>query len=81
MAAKPKNSDVEQTSYKDHKIAIITKKGVSELRVDDKPIRTQRDADTGAYGSPELPYREFGSLDELGKAMVDEWLAGGQADE
>lgn len=82
MAPQDEGSVVDRRSYKDHEIEVVEREAEQELRLDGEPMTIDRDADTGAYWSPALPFRTYGSLQELGQAMVDEGLAGGtQADE
>jgi hypothetical protein len=76
MTPQDEGSVVDKVDYKDHEVAVVQKETEHELQVDGNPVTTQRDADTGAYGSPDLPFRTFGSLQELGRAMVDEGVVG-----
>ncbi len=69
MAKKPKN--VKKLDHHGCKIEIVTHDVTEELKIDAKTIETSRDADTGAYVSPEAPYQAHGSLEELGKAIAD----------
>lgn len=69
MAKKPKN--VKKLDHQGCKIEIVTHDVTEELKIDAKKIETSRDADTGAYVSPEAPYQAHGSLEELGKAIAD----------
>ncbi len=69
MAKKPKN--VRKIDYQNCKIEIVKHDVTEELKIDAKAVETSRDADTGAYVSPEAPYRPHGSLEELAKAIVD----------
>ncbi len=69
MAKKPKN--VKKLDHQGCKIEIETHDVTDELKIDAKTIETSRDADTGAYVSPEAPYQAHGSLEELGKAIAD----------
>jgi hypothetical protein len=78
MTPQDEGSVVDKVDYKDHEVAVVEKETEHELRVDGNPVTTQRDADTGAYWSPDVPFRTFGSLQELGRAMVDEGVVGGQ---
>jgi hypothetical protein len=71
-------SVVDRIDYKEHEITVVEKETEHELQVDGNPVTTGRDADTGAYRSPDLPFRTYGSLQELGRAMVDEGVVGGQ---
>ncbi len=72
---------VEEIEYKNRKIEIVQKEGRHQLRLGNEPRTVERDVDTEAYHSPDLPYRSFASLQELGKAMVDQGLVGGSDDE
>ncbi len=72
---------VEEIEYKSRKIAIVQKEGTHQLRLGNEPRTVERDADTATYHSPDLPYMSFASLQELGKAMVDQGLAGAADDE
>lgn len=69
MAKKPKH--VKKLDHQGCKIEIVTHDVTEELKIDAKTIETSRDADTGAYVSPEAPYQAHGSLEELGKAIAD----------
>lgn len=69
MAKKP--NIIEKIAYKDSEITIVEKEHKLELQVDGKPVPTGRDADIGDYFSSEIPYHEFGSLMEVGKAIVE----------
>ncbi len=69
MAKKSKH--VKKLDHQGCKIEIATYDVTEELKIDAKTIATSRDADTGAYVSPEAPYQAHGSLEELGKAIVD----------
>jgi hypothetical protein len=61
----------QSCTYKDCKIEIM-QAGVSEsLAIDGKSVDYIRDPDCGAYLSPDAPYRVYGSLEELGKGIVD----------
>ena len=66
----------DKQTYKDHEIEIVEKESGFELRLDGNAMKFQQDGDTGAYFSADVPYRFFDSLQELGKAMVDEGLGG-----
>lgn len=77
----PENEIVEEIDYKNRKIAVVKKEAEQELRIDRELEAAARDADIDTYQSPNLPYRSFGSLQDLGKARVDETLGEGQADE
>lgn len=66
-----KDKILEKITYKNCEIAIVEKVHAHEVQLDNKPISIARDADTGAYVSPECPYQTFGSLIELGKVIVD----------
>ena len=72
---------IEEIEYKNRKIEIVQKEGTRELRLENEPKTVERDADTATYHSPDLPYMSFASLQELGKAMVDQGLAGVADDE
>jgi hypothetical protein len=78
MTPQDEGSVVDKVDYKDHEVAVVEKETEHELQVDGNPVTTQRDADTGAYLSPDLPFRTFGSLQELGRAMIDEGVVGGR---
>lgn len=69
MAKKPKH--VHKVGYKNCKIEIATYDVTQELKIDGKAVETSRDADTGAYVSLHAPYQAYGSLEELGQAIVD----------
>ena len=72
---------VEEIEYKGHKITIVMKEGRRELRLEEERRAVERDDDTESYRSPDLPYMTFPSLQELGKAMVDQGLGGAAEDE
>lgn len=69
MAKKPKN--VKKLDHHGCKIEIVTYDVTEELKIDGKAVETSRDADTGAYVSLHAPYQAYGSLEELGQAIVD----------
>lgn len=69
MAKKPKN--VKTLDHQGCKIEIVTHDVTEELKIDGKAVETSRDADTGAYVSLHAPYQAYGSLEELGQAIVD----------
>lgn len=49
----------------------ITAKGVEEtLTIDGTKVPVERDGDTGAYASPDAPYKACGSIEELAKCVV-----------
>ncbi len=72
---------VEEIEYKNCKIAIVQKEGRHQLRLENEERTVERDVDTETYHSPDLPYMSFASLQELGKAMVDQGLAEAADDE
>ncbi len=72
---------VEEIEYKGHKITIVMKEGRRELRLEEERRAVERDDDTESYHSPDLPYMTFPSLQELGKAMVDQGLGRAAEDE
>ncbi|MCA9694468.1 MAG: hypothetical protein KC636_33130 [Myxococcales bacterium] len=58
--------------YRGRNIQVAVKGALEEVSLDGEAIPHERDADTGAYRCSSLPYRTFGTLDELAKALVDE---------
>ena len=70
-AKKAEPNVVRSSGYKGSKIEVVAKGGDHEVQVDGKLIDTGRDSDTGAYVSSDLPYRVFGSLEEIAQAIVD----------
>ncbi len=81
MTPQDEGSTVDKLSYKNHEIEVVEREAEQELRLDGEEMAVDRDADTGAYWSPDLPFRTYGSLQELGQAMVDEGLASGQEEQ
>ena len=69
--AKKKSNNPNKIKYHGSKIKIVSKKAEDQLKIDSKSIKTSRDADTGAYVCESLPYQTFGTLEALGKAVVD----------
>ena len=68
---------IESSIYKGKRIIVESGFDEPQLRIDNKPIDVNRDSDSGTFGSSKLPYREFESIEELSKALVDErekWL-------
>ncbi len=72
---------VEEIDYKNRKIAVVQKEGRHQLRLENEPKAAEQDADTKTYHSPDLPYLSFTSLQELGKALVDQGPAEATDDE
>ena len=68
MAAK---KPLISSTYKGSKMEITTDKAIKKLIIDGKSIPIERDVDTGAYSCEPLPYQYFGTLEELGKAIID----------
>ena len=68
--AKP-GKEVRKLEFKQCKVEIVSQDVTQELILDGKPVKTSRDSDTGAYVCSDLPYQEFGSLEEIAKALVD----------
>ena len=66
-----KKSLTNSFEYKGCKVEIHSKDGAEELRIDEEKIAIDRDADTGAYCSPDLPYQVHGTPEEIAKAIVD----------
>ena len=66
-----KKKVVSDLEYRNCKIQVLERDVGHELHIDGKTTPAQRDADTGAYVSPEAPYQSFGTLEDLAKAIVD----------
>ena len=49
-----------------------------KIAIDGEAIQVSWDADAGEFNAGELPYRSFGSVEEVAKAIVDQRRA--QAD-
>ena len=62
----------ESSSYKGKRIIVESSFEEPKLRIDDTVIEVNRDPDSGTFGTAKLPYREFESMEELGKALVDD---------
>lgn len=62
---------VRSIDYKGRKVEILGEGAGQKVQVDGKSATASRDPDTGSYHSPDLAYRTFTSLEELGKAIVD----------
>jgi len=72
VAAKnPKLNFVRSSDYKGSKIEVVMKSATHMVQLDGKLVDTDRDPDSGAYVSPDLPYQVFGSLEEIAQAVVD----------
>ena len=69
MAKKKKAA--QSCDYKGCKIDVEVEGVVEGLKIDGTAVEIERDVDTSAYASPEAPYRVYGSLEELGKGIVD----------
>ena len=71
--AKKKQQVIEEVDYKNSKIQVVAdpQTHAQELHIDDRVVHVERDDDTGAYYSPELPYQTHGSIQELAKALID----------
>lgn len=63
--------EVEKQAYKGREIEVQHFDAESKLMIDSKEAAHYRDADNGMYLSPELPYRRFGSLQELAESIID----------
>lgn len=66
---KPKK--VDEIDYEDHAIEVRHFDVEQEVHIDSEAVTVEQDPDTGAYRSPEVPYRRYGTLEELAKAVVD----------
>ena len=62
---------VQSLDYKGRKIEILAENVTQEVHIQGRQVAAARDIDTGDYYSPDAPYMKFGSLEELGKAIVD----------
>lgn len=68
---KSKLKIVRASAYKGNKIEVVAEGKIQKVQIEGKMIHTDRDPDSGAYVCPDLPYRVFGSLEEIAQAMVD----------
>jgi len=69
-AQKPKG---EQQKHKhgDVDYVVTVTDAEERLEVGGQPIQIDRDPDTGAYVSPDIPYESYASADELAQALID----------
>lgn len=70
MAGKKKKV-LNELKYRDRKIEVVEENVGQGVHIDGKKALAERDADTGAYVSPEAPYETYGTLEDLAKAIVD----------
>jgi len=70
MASKKKKV-LNELKYRDRKIEVVEENVGQGVQIDGKKTLVERDADTGAYVSPEAPYETYGTLEDLAKAIVD----------
>lgn len=62
---------LEEFTYESSDV-VIRREGADErLEIGAEACEFGRDPDTGGYTSSEAPYRAFGSLDELARAVID----------
>ena len=62
----------ESSSYKGKLVFVESSYDEPKLRVDDEQVEINRDPDSGRFRTARLPYRVFESVEELGKALVDD---------
>jgi len=62
----------ESSSYKGKRVFVESSYDAPKLRIDDEQIDVNRDPDSGMFGTTRLPYQVFESIEELGKALVDD---------
>ena len=67
-----KETVIDKLSYKKKEIKILDMEGKKMLSVGKEMISCVRNEITGSYSSDHFPYQTFGSLQELGKAIVDQ---------
>ncbi len=63
---------MKQTTYRDSQLAVVDSADTTQLEIDGAAAEVSRDPDSRALSSAELPYRTFGSVEELGKAIIDQ---------
>ncbi len=61
----------DEETYKGKKIEVREEQGAKRLYLDGKPVEVILDGATGTYSSLRLPYSNYSSLKELGRALVD----------
>ena len=66
-----KSKIISTTSYKGASIDIVEGKVTPSLEVNNVTVTVARDADTGFYSTTDMPYARFSTLEETGKAVVD----------
>ena len=57
--------------YKGKQIKVLEVQGASHLFIDDEHIRAKARKPKGPYWSKHMPYLEFQTLHDLGRAIVD----------
>jgi len=59
------------TSYAGREIRVSSTQSGARVAIDGKELPCQRDDDTGAYFSVDVPYLRFGSLEEIARTAID----------
>ena len=62
----------DEAGYRGKQLFVEASYDGPKLYIDGKPVEVNRDPDSGAFGAGELPYRAFESVEELGKALLDD---------
>lgn len=65
---------MEQMTYRDAQLAVTGEDGGTQLEIGGAAVEVSRDPASGAFSSAELPYRTFESVQQLGKAIIDQRL-------
>jgi len=60
-----------EETYKGKKIEVKEENNIKKLHVDGKQIEVILDSTTGTFSCQRLPYTRYSSLEELGRALVD----------
>ena len=62
---------MKTTRYKNHDLSFEESQNPA-LSIDGKPLEVGHDVEAAAYSSMALPYQTFSSVEELGKAIIDQ---------
>ena len=68
----PHEATVYSEEYRGRQVEVKLEGAIPTVQVDEKGIEFDQDSDTGEYISSTMPYARFGTLEELGRAVVDQ---------
>ena len=58
-------------TYKGKRITVESNYEDPKLLIEDEKVDVTRDPDSSTFGTVRLPYREFESIEDLAKAIID----------